>query len=226
VSFASAREGASSVDEAKKELLRAVAGTRRAPRTATAADVLRAVAEVERASSNAMLASIDGDWTLAYSAKDTDSAFGGIAFGEDVVNAITSALYATFFKFAPLLAGSAETNQRGVRNAQSVDCVRGVVRNEVDVDVASTPLASASVSAIRVGVDGEIKAFDRDGRTVEVTFTSFDIGLVSNAGASADERRVKFPLPRPKGILDTTFCDESMRISRGGRGGVFVLTRV
>jgi len=37
---------------------------------------------------------------------------------------------------------------------------------------------------------------------------------------------VTVPLPRPRGALETTFCDENLRISRGGRGGIFVLKRL
>jgi hypothetical protein len=37
---------------------------------------------------------------------------------------------------------------------------------------------------------------------------------------------VRLPLPRPKGALKNTFCDETLRISRGGRGGVFITSRV
>ena len=37
---------------------------------------------------------------------------------------------------------------------------------------------------------------------------------------------VELPLPRPLGRLRTTFCDEEMRLSRGGRGGIFVLKKI
>ena len=37
---------------------------------------------------------------------------------------------------------------------------------------------------------------------------------------------LRVPLPRPVGTLRTTFCDEELRVSRGGRGGVFVLRRL
>lgn len=37
---------------------------------------------------------------------------------------------------------------------------------------------------------------------------------------------VRLPLPRPKGQLKTTFCDGDLRISRGGRGGIFIAKRI
>ena len=39
-------------------------------------------------------------------------------------------------------------------------------------------------------------------------------------------RPMQVPLPRPLGSLTTTHCSDEMRISRGGRGGVFVLKRL
>ena len=234
--------------EAKREVLRCVSGTRRVPRATTAKDVMRCVEAVESAargvvaaderrretsgaSATTIFAPIDGDWTLVYSTKSTsgvgggdeDSVLDGLGeVGEGVVDAITSALYATFFKFAPALAGSAETNQRGVRNTQFVDSNAGTVRNEVFVDAQVSWLPFAAPKTLRIGVEGELRIVG-DARRAEVTFTSFDFGLISDDGF---EPTLKLPLPRPRGSLDTTFCDETMRISRGGRGGVFILTRL
>lgn len=39
-------------------------------------------------------------------------------------------------------------------------------------------------------------------------------------------RPLRIPLPRPVGTLRTTYCDAALRISRGGRGGVFILKRL
>ena len=44
----------------------------------------------------------------------------------------------------------------------------------------------------------------------------------SSEGSS---RELRLPLPRPRGTLCVTFCDETLRISRGGRGGLFVTSR-
>lgn len=51
-----------------------------------------------------------------------------------------------------------------------------------------------------------------DGATVDVQFTRFGIGWV--------------PIPAPpsaRGVLETTFLDDEMRISRGDKGNTFVL---
>ena len=52
-----------------------------------------------------------------------------------------------------------------------------------------------------------------------VTFTKF---LISAAPLPT----IELPLPRPLGRLRTTFCDKDMRLSRGGRGGIFVLKKI
>ena len=54
-----------------------------------------------------------------------------------------------------------------------------------------------------------------DGRTVDVQFKRFGIGWL----------RVPAPASA-KGVLETTFLDESLRISRGDKGNLFVLVRV
>jgi len=233
-----------SLSEAKRATLRAVSGTRKLPRECTSKDVMLCVEALERVASagraetsKSILAPIDGDWTLVYSTKTSsgvvtradDLMIGLGEIGESAIDAVTSALYATFFKFAPFLAGSAETNQRGVRNTQKVDSLAGIVRNEVFVD-AQLPLPFVkNMIVLRIGVEGEVKLLgDLSGSRAEVIFTSFDLGFTSSSVNDDDrvEPALKVPLPRPRGTLDTTFCDNTMRISRGGRGGVFILTRV
>ena len=53
-----------------------------------------------------------------------------------------------------------------------------------------------------------------DGRTVDVQFKRFGIGWL----------RVPAPASA-KGVLETTFLDETLRISRGDKGNLFVLVR-
>jgi len=53
-----------------------------------------------------------------------------------------------------------------------------------------------------------------DGRTVDVQFKQFGIGWL----------RVPAPASA-RGILETTYLDESLRVSRGDKGNLFVLVR-
>lgn len=176
------------------------------------------MATLERMSSNA---SASGSWTLAYSAKTSNSASSpleALGVSDEIVQSITSSLYGVFFKFAPWLAGSQETGKRGVRNEQCVDLDAKRARNDVYVELPPSPFGG-DASVLHIGVDGEVVAKDALGWDAEVTFTSFDIAL-------GEFPKVSFPLPRPRGALRTTYCDDTMRVSRGSRGGMFVLTRL
>jgi len=220
-SGADGRVDADDIERAKSQLLATVSATRRSDRRAVTADVARAVLALERLGAGA--ASASGTWTLVYSYKERggeDAALESLGVSDDVVQQLTRTAYEVFFKFAPWLAGSAETNARGVRNTQAVDVAGGRVRNEVDLSVGDD-------AVLRIGVDGEIDANDNDtlARRVTVCFTGFDVQLRLARG-DVTLPRVAVPLPRPRGELETTFCDDSMRISRGGKGGVFVLTRL
>ena len=164
-------------------------------------------------------ANFDDDSNVKASASPLES----LGVSDEIVQEVTKTLYSVFFKFAPWLAGSAETNRTGARNVQLVDVDAGVVRNEVELDVASLP--TLPMSTLTIGVDGEIETEDALARRAFVTFTSFDVQLRFARG-EAKTPKVSIPLPRPRGSLNTTFCDDSMRISRGGRGGVFILTRL
>jgi len=215
---------AGGADDAKSAVLRAIADTRRisgggdSNEVAAARAVETAVAALERMSSNA---SASGSWTLAYSAKTSNAASSpleALGVNDEIVQSITSSLYGVFFKFAPWLAGSQETGKRGVRNEQSVDLDAKCARNDVYVELPPSPFGG-DASVLHIGVDGEVVAKDALGWDAEVTFTSFDIAL-------GEFPKVSFPLPRPRGALRTTYCDDTMRVSRGSRGGMFVLTRL
>jgi hypothetical protein len=76
---------------------------------------------------------------------------------------------------------------------------------------------------MRIRVAGELAGSDP--ASLGVTFTSFSVALAAS-GAADFAPPLALPLPRPRGRLATTFCDGDVRLSRGGRGGIFVLKRL
>ena len=80
-------------------------------------------------------------------------------------------------------------------------------------------------ASLRVRVWGEVEVDDGvpGGNSLAVTFGGWSFSLISPGQQAAQE--IKLPLPRPRGTLAVTYCDESLRISRGGRGGIFVTSR-
>ena len=227
-----------SAETAKRALLAAVAASRKAGADARSSKraILDAVATLEplgAVGGSVPFADVSGRWSLVYSTNDDRGApaLGPLAavLDDDAFQRVSNQLYKAFFSFAPALAGSAETGARGVANEQIVDLAAGRVVNVVDVSYLPWPLEAA-----RVGVSGEIEALDAEAREVAVTFTEGEIGpgpRKGRGGASAgsgggDPPALKLPLPRPRGVLRNTFCDATMRVSRGGRGGVFITTRL
>lgn len=171
-------------------------------------------------------ADVSGRWSLVYSTNDPNGVAGTFTsplagvLDEDAFQRVSDQLYKAFFAFAPALAGSAETNAKGVANTQVVDLKNKKVDNVVDAELP-WPLGE-----VRVGVRGEIEALDAEAREVAVTFTSWEIGAKPASGGTPTPPTLRLPLPRPRGVLRNTFCDETLRVSRGGRGGVFVVSRI
>lgn len=102
---------------------------------------------------------------------------------------------------------------------QDIDVYTGKVVNVVDM--SPKKLFGLKDVSFRIVVNGEITPLNQlpqecsnNANYVGVTFTSFQLGKFS------------IPLPRPKGTLLTTYCDSVMRLSRGGKGGLFVVQRV
>lgn len=228
----------------KKQLLAAVAASRKpgADPFASKRQILDAVSALEAlgamkgddddaARTNGKparvpFADISGRWSLVYSTNDDSGSLSPLAavLDEDTFQRVSNQLYKLFFSSAPALAGSAETGAKGVSNEQIVDLANGVVVNNVDVELP-WPFDGA---VVRVGVSGEVEAVDAEAREVMVTFTEWEVGPAGNGGTGGSQPPwlLRLPLPRPRGFLKNTFCDDTLRLSRGGRGGVFITSRL
>ena len=204
----SGRADEDEVSSLKRELLAAVSASRKPgadPRSSKRA-ILDAVVALEArgAPGDVPFADVSGRWSLVYSTNDDkgSAALGPLAdlLDDSALQRVTDQLYRTFFAFAPALAGSAETNARGVANVQVVDLAAGKVDNVVDVDLP-WPLESA-----RVRVRGDVSALDGEAREVTVTFTEWEFGpgpAGSRGGAGSEPPSLRLPLPRPRGCFGT-----------------------
>ena len=215
-----------SLSSLKRELLNLVAASRKASAIDARAkkrEILEAVAKLENEAPDEreLDGDVQGSWALVYSTDDDENKamFMLNDANDKLVKDILDALYKFFFAFAAPLAGGfsgAETKKerggvgellRSIRNEQIVDLTKKRVENFVDLEILGRKT--------RVVVRGEIKPLDEFNRKVQVTFTDWSF-----------DDFVTLPLPRPTGGLENTYCDETMRISRGSRGGVFITTRL
>ena len=218
----------------KEAVLRRIASSRKDDTIETREkkrEILEAISALEKEARRRMIldvndddakkSSIEGRWSLVYSTSDDENTamFALDDANDKIVKDILDALYAFFFAFAAPFAGGFQSETykkkgrggevfiKSIRNEQIVDLKNGRVENLVDVEILGRET--------RVVVRGEIKPLDKNQEKVQVTFTDWSFGDV-----------VTLPLPRPTGGLENTYCDETMRISRGSRGGVFITTRI
>ena len=218
----------------KEAVLRLIASSRKDDTIETREkkrEILEAISALEKEARRRMIldvndddakkSSIEGRWSLVYSTSDDENTamFALDDANDKIVKDILDALYAFFFAFAAPFAGGFQSETykkkgrggevfiKSIRNEQIVDLKNGRVENLVDVEILGRET--------RVVVRGEIKLLDENQEKVQVTFTDWSFGDV-----------VTLPLPRPTGGLENTYCDETMRISRGSRGGVFITTRI
>ena len=208
------------VAERKAALFTSLAELRREPTPAGRDAVLYAIADLEQCQIND--APPDGRWALIFSTQATPP--DPNRRGDSPLQPLIDATYATFFKFAPQLAGAQQDGgaRGGGNNEQSLSLTTGIVENRVRI-----PLPSQIGGSLEIFVDGEVEVGEAADE-LRVTFSecSFRLRERGAAAASGREGALRVPLPRPVGALRTTHCDDELRVSRGGRGGVFVLRRL
>ena len=129
----------SNVDALKKQLLSAVAASRKPGTEPLAAKrrILDATTALEAVAAKGVLqggdgvgnignanaitplpfADVSGRWSLVYSTND-DGGILAAVLDDDTFQRISNQLYKLFFSFAPALAGSADTGAKGVANEQ------------------------------------------------------------------------------------------------------------
>ena len=188
------------VDALKQDLLTSIG------RRAGEAEILRRAARVE--ATDVRTGDVSGRWALVYSTQ-TASPRPGSALLSDLPQEVSNRIYGLLFKVAPFLAGGDSRDRDGplkVANEQVVDVAARVVDNRVRI--------TALGQTLKLRVFGSAEATD-DADRLAITFEGFDVNDV-----------VTLPLPRPRGEIVTTYVDGDLRLSRGSRGGLFVLKRM
>jgi hypothetical protein len=197
-------------DERKRAVLASISEVRRSASPDAYNRARRAflcsLAELEATPSDRT--AIDGRWSLVYSTDASSLSPGAGASSSDPLQAAFGYAYKAFFRFAPALAGGQDVAFLGASNEQVVDLERGVVDNTVTLrDAVQICVRGLVAPAPAAAVD-----------TFEIVFTESELRTPLGA--------LKIPLPRPRGLISSTFCDGEMRVVRGSRGTLFVLQRL
>lgn len=222
------------INQQKKKLLKAVGKENKA-------EILNAAKDLE--SHDYITAPISGRWSLVFSTmsdsqEEMDHVLSNLLSDDSLPRKATNAIYQTLFKFLPALAGGQERQQQKegegtiimknknrpspwkVSNEQIVDLQNQAVNNKVDIKITNGP-------SLRISVRGTATPTSTQ-NILEIIFTSTEIGPIpssSNNSLPLFPPKITIPLPRPVGNIQTTFCDDDLRLSRGGRGGIFILKR-
>lgn len=168
-------------------------------KSAPTAEILAAAAALE--ATDTRTGDIEGRWSLVYSTRARAPADAA----ETPLAALSNAVYGVLFTAAPFLAGGGAPAGDGrrprfaVANEQRIE--GGVLENEVAIG-----------DFLRLRVFGSCEAAGPD--ALGVTFEGVEVNGVAT-----------IPLPRPRGVVKTTFVDGRVRLARGSRGGLFVLRR-
>jgi hypothetical protein len=223
----------------KRDLISSVATLRKTPTPEGRRAVLRSIAELEECRCSD--APPDGRWALIFSTQENEP--DPNRPGSNFLQPLIDRTYAAFFKVAPALAGAQDGSSQatGASNEQWVSLDSGLVENRVRIPLPVALPFSTGSSVLEIRVDGTVATGVTLGETdtpqLDVTFTECSFAVSERvAGRGSDRDRtgsdnrapgaLRIPLPRPVGTLRTTHCDSDLRVSRGGRGGVFVLKRL
>ena len=145
-----------------------------------------------------------------------------------------------------VVPSSATTTTRR-RSTQAIDLSTRTIRNIVTIPIAS--LSSSSLWSsfgvppttnttpqnrrVTLTVTVKLTPVQSDARRINVKFTECRISLpsfsLSNEGSKKSSRNVEYTFPLgligPTGWLRTIYIDDTIRITRGHKGSVFVLSR-
>jgi len=241
-----------STSELKASILRGVSRAARDPReTAQVVDLICLLEErnpTPKPTSAAAQLLLDGPWSLiatyptdrALKANQGSDATGAFA----AMQALSDGVYETLYKnarwswLAGAARGSGSTSNAGdnndslqptnpetsARSFQNIDVSRRKVFNVVEFGAVAGSSDSGPSGCITV--TGSAQPISDT--TLEVIFeeSSFELNPPRRWPFSRGPPiQLTLPLPRPKGFVEVTFLDESMRVSRGSRRNLFLTVR-
>eukprot|EP00879_Flechtneria_rotunda_P008718 GHRR01009132.1.p1 GENE.GHRR01009132.1~~GHRR01009132.1.p1 ORF type:complete len:272 (+),score=87.99 GHRR01009132.1:82-897(+) len=158
---------------------------------------------------------INGRWALLYTLPD--KAKGDVK--RDPLNIALAASYDFFYKYVPIIAGSAVGSKASSRQAmkvrgqfQTFDTQQGWVGNQARFEFWGKDGV--------INVDGPASVVrTANGERIEATFKEAEL----NWG----DLRIPFPIGAfsPSGYIDTVYLDEDLRISKGDKGSIFIARR-
>jgi len=214
--------------------------------------ILDAVKQLEQdcpTSDGNVLSELSGNWELLWTAQDQSSEQylkGGF---NRIINPLENQSYSNnpFRGTNPFLFGEADESGAGgranpvlprelqdvlertgvlevsggtklapIRSSQGIDIRRKRVRNVVNVQIKKPFSVKASLI-----VDVDFRPNAEDQRRVDVKFDSFRI-IFQNANV---DRKFNLGVFGPRGWLRTGYIDDRIRITRGHKGSVFILSR-
>ncbi|KAL7551405.1 hypothetical protein ACHAWF_014593 [Thalassiosira exigua] len=191
-----------------------------------------------------VLTRLGGNWELIWTAQDLASLRGGGGGSRSVnpfatfINPLENQSYSNnpAGRSNPILPrelqdglegagilGERTENANAIKSTQAIDLNRNNIRNVVAFEANNpTPLFSKG-GKTRGFITVDVKGYpDKcDGRKINVKFDRFRIS-VANSPLDAD---VPLGIVGPTGWLRTGYIDDDVRITRGHKGSVFVLSR-
>lgn len=134
----------------------------------------------------------------------------------DALQGASDSAYSIFYKYVPVLTGSAVGARRGSSATNLQVIYPGRVENIVRTTRGPLPL--------RLCVSGSVETVEPPaGHPTTCVAVCFDRFTVKVGPLPATELSLAWL--RPLGYVDTLYLDEDMRVSVGDKGGLFVLRR-
>ena len=108
-----------------------------------------------------------------------------------------------------------------IRSSQAIDLKKGQVRNVVTFTLPRLLPRGGKPSKATLTVTVDFQPNNQDSRKIDVKFQACRV-VITNTPVDAN---IPLGIIGPTGWLRTGYIDETMRITRGHKGSVFVLSR-